>query len=190
MDYYNHKIQMDKKIILDIFNSFNSFKDKDNKKMLVFGLGYDSEMWYNMTNRNTFFVEHNQDYINLNKNISEDNIIKYDYQGINVKDSIQFLKNNNEFYKDFIIPNKLISEAPFDIILIDGPTGYNNECPGRLLPIYWSKHFLSKEGTIIYIDDSNRKLENLSIQKFFKNDKLNYSNIRDGCVKIKINNHL
>jgi len=169
---------MDKKIILDIFDSY-----KYNKKMLVFGLGYDSQMWYNMTNKNTFFVEHNQDYINLNKNINEDNIIFYDYQGITVKNSIKFI-NDNEFYKNFTIPNKLISQAPFDIILIDGPTGYDDNCPGRLLPVYWSKHLLSKKGTIIYIDDSNRKLEKLSIQKFFKNDKVNYSNLRNGCSKI------
>lgn len=61
MNYYNPKIQMDKKIILDIFNSYKDInKDnknnnvKDAKKMLVFGLGYDSEMWYNMTNKNVF----------------------------------------------------------------------------------------------------------------------------------------
>jgi hypothetical protein len=187
-DHYNKKIQIDKKIIIDIFDVYKEKKEKNiNVKMLVFGLGYDSEMWYNMTNKNTFFVEHNEEYINLNKNINQENIIKYDYEGISVENSIKSLKNNNhKFYKDFIIPNKLLLHEPFDIIIIDGPTGYNDKCPGRLLPIYWSKHFLSKEDTIIYVDDSNRKLEKLSIQKFFGKDKINYSNLRHGCSKIKI----
>lgn len=36
--------------------------------MLVFGLGYDSKMWYEGTNKNTYFVENNEKYIELNKN--------------------------------------------------------------------------------------------------------------------------
>ena len=33
--------------------------------MLVFGLGYDSKMWYN-GNKNTYFIESNDEYISLN----------------------------------------------------------------------------------------------------------------------------
>ena len=42
MGFYNKKIQTSKKVIEDIFSNFTS-----NTKMLVFGLGYDSKMWYN-----------------------------------------------------------------------------------------------------------------------------------------------
>jgi hypothetical protein len=69
----------------------------------------------------------------------------------------------NEQIDNIKIPNSLLELGPFDIILIDGPTGFNNECPGRILPIYWSKKYLSKQGTIIYIDDANRKLENITL---------------------------
>ena len=48
---------LDKKVINDIFLNFN-----DNTKFLVFGLGYDSKMWYH-GNKNTYFVENNKKYV-------------------------------------------------------------------------------------------------------------------------------
>ena len=47
----------------------------------------------------------------------------------------------------------------FDIIIIGGPEGFTQKKPGRLIPCSNSK-ILSKSGTLIYIDDVNRKLEN------------------------------
>ena len=35
------------------------------------------------------------------------------------------------------------------------------------LPIYWTRKFLSDKKTIIYIDDADRKLESLLIEKYF-----------------------
>ena len=51
MEYYNKNIQISKEVIEDIFSNF-----ADETKMLVFGLGYDSKMWYN-GNKNTYFIE-------------------------------------------------------------------------------------------------------------------------------------
>ena len=78
---------------------------------------------------------------------------------------------------------KLKNLAPFDIIIVDGPEGYSNEKPGRLIPCYWST-LLSKKGTIIYIDDANRKLENYCINKFFTDKEKQIFNERDKCTKI------
>ena len=44
--YYNKKILLNYDFINEISNNCYC------KKMLVFGLGYDSELWYNMTNKN------------------------------------------------------------------------------------------------------------------------------------------
>ena len=74
MEFYNQNIQIHKEVIDDIFANFT----KDTK-MLVFGLGYDSKMWYN-GNRNTLFVEDNEDFIEMNlKDIPRENIVKYKY---------------------------------------------------------------------------------------------------------------
>lgn len=85
----------------------------------------------------------------------------------------------------YIIPEKIMSEAPFDIIIIDGPEGYAPSKPGRLVPCYWST-MLSKKGTLIYIDDANRKLETFCIQKYFKQCPKKEFRTRDTCVKIYI----
>jgi hypothetical protein len=154
-----------------------------NKKMLVFGLGYDSELWYNATNKNTYFIENNQQYIDLNKNINNNNIIYHQYKDITVKSSLNLTDDKINMFK---IPQKLLELAPFDIILIDGPSGYDEKCPGRLLPIYWSKKYLSKEGTIIYVDDAIRVLEKKCINKYFIDNKKVYFKDRLGTMKINI----
>jgi hypothetical protein len=177
MEFYNSKIQLDRRVINDIFSNF-----KKDTKLLVFGLGYDSKMWYEGNNKNTYFVENKKEYIDLNiKNIPIDNIIQYNYD-ITVESSFKLTDNDIMKYK---INNKLKELAPFDIIIIDGPEGYSNTKPGRLIPCYWST-LLSKQGTIVYIDDANRKLENYCINKFFLNKEKKYFIERDGCIKIII----
>lgn len=173
--YYNNSIQIHKNVINDIIDQcFNK-----NLKILVFGLGYDSDLWYNLTNKNTFFIENDQKYIDLNKKIPKENIIKYNYK-TTVQDSFNMPIQNIESY---IVPDELLQLAPFDIIIIDGPPGYTDNLPGRLLPIYWSKYYLSKTGTIIYVDDSKRKLESHCIKGFLIDHQIQHFPERSGCDK-------
>lgn len=177
--FINSNIQISKIVINDIILE----ADNQNKKMLVFGLGHDSELWYNLTNKNTYFVEDNKYYIDLNKSINNDNIIPHEYKGISVKTTFELTQQE---ITSFDIPKKLLELAPFDIILIDGPTGFNEDCPGRFLPIYWSKKFLSHDKTIIYIDDATRYLEKKCINHFFSDNYKIFFNDRLGTIKINI----
>jgi len=157
MEFYTNKILLPKNIIEDIFSNF-----KPETKMLVFGLGHDSKMWYG-GNKNTYFIENIKEYISLNKDIPDDNIIEHQYNNINVKKSFTLSDADIEKY---IVPDKLKDLAPFDIILIDGPEGWRDDKPGRLVPYYWTTQ-LSQPGTYIYCDDSSRALEAHCITKFF-----------------------
>ena len=177
--FINSNIQLSKLVINDIILE----TENQNKKMLVFGLGYDSELWYSLTNKNTYFIEDNKSYIDLNKNINNDNIIPYEYKGISVKTTF---KLTQEQIDNFIVPKKLLELAPFDIILIDGPTGFNKNCPGRFLPIYWSKKFLSHDKTIIYIDDAKRYLEKKCINHIFLDNFKIFFSDRLGTMKINV----
>jgi hypothetical protein len=174
--YYNAKIQTTRVVIDEI--ATNSYPDK---KMLVFGLGYDSNLWYNLTGKNTYFVEDNQAYIDLNKSIESSHILHHVYKGITVPSSF---KLSDSAIEAFPMPSELARLAPFDLIYIDGPTGWNPNCPGRLLPMYWSKNFLSKEGTLVYIDDCKRPLETYCIDKFFKENVKEFFDVGQGCMKI------
>ena len=182
--FYNRSIQIDKAVINDIIDTvLDAQRTGTNVKMLVFGLGYDSQLWYNLTQTNTYFVENTQSYIDLNKDISSDHIIYYKYNGICVKDSMDM---SDETVKSFTIPPELLHVAPFDVIIIDGPQGYQENHPGRLLPIYWSKRLLSKRGTFIYVDDSNRSLERHCINRFLSEHQIKHFPQRDGCDKFVI----
>jgi hypothetical protein len=175
MEFYNNNIQISKKVIEDIFKNTNN-----ETKMLVFGLGYDSKMWYN-NNKNTYFIEDKQEYIDLNNNdIPSSNIIKYTYNNISVAKS--FIISDEEIEK-YIIPKEIKELGKFDIILIDGPEGYDIKRTGRLIPYYWSS-LLSKKGSLIYCDDSSRPLENMCINKYFKDNNKTIFNERLGCTKI------
>lgn len=167
VNYYTPKILLEKSIILDILNEF---VDK-NKKILVFGLGHDSKIWYYANEmKDVWFVESDESYIKLNDFIDPKHIIRYKYDNITVKKSFSMSTEDIEKYG---LPEGILQNAPYDLILIDGPAGYDNDVPGRLLPIYWSSKYLSKEDTIIYVDDAERDLEKYSISKFLNGTRFN-----------------
>lgn len=180
MEYYNKKIQLDKNVIQDIFKNTGK-----NTKMLVFGLGYDSKMWFN-NNPNTYFIEDKDEYIKINQpDIPSENIFHYTYENINIQKS---LKMSDSEIEKYTIPEKLYQLAPFDIILIDGPEGYNVKSPGRLIPCHWTSKYLTTTGSLVYIDDSSRKLERYCVDKYFKNHHQETFKNRLKCTKITINN--
>lgn len=169
--YYNNNVQLDRAIIKDIFSYF-----KYNPKFLMFGCGYDTKMWA-AGNKNTYFVEDNPEYVNLaRQSVSEENLIQVNYE----TKVYSADKMTDEEIKNHPIPDKIIAEAPFDIVLVDGPMGYG-EGAGRLMPCYWAKMF-TKEGSIVYVDDSERPLESYAINKFFK-DKYIIVNKDKNCNK-------
>ena len=176
MEHYTPKIQLHKKVIRSVIKH-----TKEGMKTLVFGLGYDSKMWYAL-NPNTYFIEDNQTYIDMNKDIPEENIIKYKY---NTKVKLTRDLTDDEIAK-FTVPEKLMKLAPFDIIIIDGPNGYNKEKPGRLIPYYWSAKLLSKPGSFIFLDDVKRPLEEYLVAKYFSKNKKKYFKFRKGSCRVKI----
>ena len=160
MEFYNNKIQLDISVIDDIVSL-------SPKCMLVFGMGYDSMLWHHLTNGNTFFVEDDPKYISLNSEIPPDRVILYSYN-----------TNLETTQSDELMP---FPQLPYDVILIDGPAGYNASKPGRFLPIYWSTFI---DTAIIYVDDRRRKTEKNLIKRFFKSREKREFAPRDGTVKI------
>lgn len=182
--FYNSNIQLDKNVIHDILDECS----KEKKKILVFGMGFDSKLWSEAGD--TYFVENDKYYIQLNEFIKEDHSIYYQYKNINVKKSCEIIESNSQtdvikyLTNNYEIPEKLVENGPYDIIIVDGPPGYSENLPGRLLSVFWSVNFLSRKNTILYIDDCNRKLESLCIQKFISPEKLNKKFLnRDVCMK-------
>lgn len=169
--YYSPKILIGKPMLEDIVESMVG----QNKKVLVFGLGYDSNLYYFANGKkNIWFVETNDEYIKLCKEIDTKYVVKHDFAHISVKTSTTL---SDEQIEKYPIPYILLKNAPYDIILIDAPVGCNDNAPGRLLPIYWTKECLSHPGTIVYVDDVERKLESYCVNKYFSNYKVQMKNV-------------
>ena len=156
--YWNEEIQVDKNIACEIA------KKAFGKKMLVFGLGYDSLFWYHATKGQTYFIEDNEDFIFYNKDLIK-NIIPYNYHGTSVSKSLDFLKNPSGSYYSLSPPIELIKLAPYDVIFVDGPKGFRSDLAGRLHPIKWSSNLINDRGSI-YIDDADRELETKAVEKY------------------------
>jgi hypothetical protein len=153
------------------------------KKLLVFSLAYDATLWDSLTTENTYFVENNEAHIAMSDTIDPKRIIHCDYGSITVARS--FTMTGQEV--DAIpIPSSLLTEAPFDVIFVNGPLSYNASCPGRLLPLLWSRTLLSTSGTVVYVDDSDRHLESLCIEQFFGDCDQKRLGVRGGCMRIVI----
>lgn len=183
MYYTKSDINPNIQLHIDVINDIvHEIRQNPNAKILVFGLGYDSELWFKECN-NTIFVEHDKKYIELNSNIPSKNVVFFAYENINVYKSITNYADEN-FAKSFDIPTEIMTHAPYDIIIIDGPPGYAMDKPGRLLPLYWSMRHLSKPQTIIYVDDYKRRLENMVVNHYFKDKRSILFPQRDGCLKI------
>jgi hypothetical protein len=170
---YSEKIQLATQVIHDIYEHRNT-----HPKVLIYGLGYDSKMWWEMFKGNVFFVEQNEEYIALNKNIPSDHILHY-----TPPHTIQEASTN---IHKFIIdpPEWIVQNGPYDLILVDGPTGYDIRQPGRLLPIAWLSK-TTKNGTLAYVDDYLRNYEKHCVNTLHRDKIDTIFPQRNGCCRLR-----
>ena len=165
---YGHpEIQLHTDVVHDILDSI---EQDSSTRMLVFGCGYDSLLWFHATRGKTWFVEDNPEYIRLQENeIPSDHLCFYEYTGITVQNSLDYVQSSSteSFFPFSELPPQIKEHGPYDIILIDGPNGYDDSRPGRLLPIRWCvDNRIAKPGTLVYMDDSSRLLEKQCMEKY------------------------
>lgn len=173
-DIYNNSVYLkpDSAInydfIDDVGQEIVKFKKirKNKFKMLVFGLGYDSMLWYKLAQRKIFFMVGDGDSVQY-QGIHEDNIVHFSNQDVNVSNS--FTMSHMDIVEHEIPPQ--IKNELFDIIIINSPNSCEDYQPSPLLPIFWSSQYLSSKGAVIYICGSDRLLESFCINKYFSESK-------------------
>lgn len=161
--HYRDEIQIAKSVINDIHAEVSR---RDGCRLLVFGLGYDSQMW-NACCDHVTFVEDVPEYISLNSSITTDRVVSCTYSTTVVSS----WKMSNQELLSQDPPQKLAERGPFDIVLIDGPQGWGPRCPGRMIPACWTRKLI-KDGGLIYVDDAARPLESYIVKKMFKGCKI------------------
>ncbi len=135
--------------------------------MLVFGVGRDSVIWNTVNEGYTLFIEHDSRWARtIAEQIPGINILIHHYETtcepqkpIHAQPEI----NQSELLRH-PMPEDL-DRHKWDVILIDGPTGFNDTCPGRMLPIYWSS-LISDSSCDIFVDDYSRPIEFMYTNKF------------------------
>ena len=186
-DIYNNSVYLNPvphinfDFIDDVSHEIEAFKKirKHKFKMLVFGLGHDSLLWYKLTQRKIFFMVGDGEE-SQHPDINENHIVRFSNLEVNVLNSFTIP------YID-IIEHKIpiqIRNQTFDIIIINNPNSCQDYHPSLLLPIFWSSQYLANKDAVIYVCDSDRLLENFCIDKYFTVNKFSRSQFQSHITKI------
>ena len=142
-----------------------SIKRRTPCNLLVFGLGNDSQFWASLNRRGrTIFLEDNE----------------YWYKVILQRDPfiraylVNYQTRRSQWQELLDTPDLLIMSLPeeiqmtsWDIILVDGPNGFNDDNPGRMKSIYLASKLASKTGgkyscTIVIVRLNRLTVTNIS----------------------------
>ena len=130
--------------------------------LLVFGIGYDAIFWHkqNQAGR-TVFLEHNMEWLQkIKKQWPELEVYHVQYHTLIRRDLVKF-QNSSEWPELSMNLPKTVNEETWHIILVDGPTGHNQETFGRFQSLYMSASLHCSVNALIVVDDCERELERI-----------------------------
>ncbi|XP_031131376.1 glucuronoxylan 4-O-methyltransferase 1 [Ipomoea triloba] len=153
-------------------------EQKSPANFLVFGLGHDSLMWHTLNyGGRTVFLEEDQAWIHqITKKFPmlESYHVTYDTKLSQASDLLETGKGpectattDDPRYSMCQLALKslpsLVYEVPWDLIMVDAPTGYHDEAPGRMAAIYTAGMMARHRGdggeTDVFVHDVNRVVE-------------------------------
>lgn len=144
-------------------------KQKAPCNMLIFGLGFDSLFWAQVNRGGlTLFLEDDPSW--TEKITRKSKLIKayaVDY-GSKKKDWEKYLANPE--LNRMELP-KVVTDHRWDLILVDGPAGWDDESPGRMKSIYHAAR-LVKPGGEVFVHDCDRAVEDVFSDKFLGRENL------------------
>lgn len=107
--------------------------------VLVFGAGYDFQLWYRCADGNVGCVEDNPDYFPPTP-----------FEPV----SYQYESKVGE-WRDVPAPPQAIVK-PWDFVVVDGPNGQSRSSPGRQFPVAWAARLARKA---VFVHDYDRSWE-------------------------------
>lgn len=146
-----------------------------SKNTLIFGTGYDSDLWRQANNHgNTIFLEDNDKWIS-----HENDVYKVTYKTV-LSDAEILLSNYKKTMNDNLLLLDLpqfVKDTKWDIIVVDAPAGNKLHLPGRMQSIFTAKK-LSNKNTNIFVHDCDRKVEDLYTTEFLGKPKKQLTKLR------------
>lgn len=136
---------------------------------LVFGVGNDSRFWSRINGRgNTVFIEDNakwfQEAIKADRRIRA-YLVDYLTQRIQWQELLEYPDR-----LDMILPQEIEREK-WDVILVDGPNGYEDITPGRMKSIFLSSRLAANSGDV-FVHDCDREVEQVYSDRYLKPENL------------------
>jgi glucuronoxylan 4-O-methyltransferase len=77
---------------------------------------------------------------------------------------------NSPSLLDMTLPNN-VETKKWDVILVDGPDGQNDQSTGRMKSIFLSSRLIKDSGDI-FVHDCNREVEDIYCNRFLKKENL------------------
>ncbi|XP_019094377.1 PREDICTED: glucuronoxylan 4-O-methyltransferase 1-like [Camelina sativa] len=176
--HYSTSVIIPQQTLKEIAVSSSILSKKSPCNFLVFGLGHDSLMWSSLNyGGRTVFLEEDEAWIKQIKRrfpMLESYHVTYDSK-VNQADNLIEVGKGPECtaigdprYSMCQLALKGlpadIYETSWDLIMVDAPTGYYDEAPGRMTAIYTAGMMARnrKQGgeTDVFVHDVNREIEN------------------------------
>lgn len=134
-------------------------------RFLIHGCGFDSRFWQALNARGrTLFVEHDEAWRSRGLALAPNlEVVAYPELPTSVERSLPHI--DAEALAGVTAPGW--ASETWDIVLIDGPSGYRPQHPGRALPIFWASAALQAKADI-FVDDYHRPLERLYCDSLLK----------------------
>ncbi len=156
-------------------------------RFLVFGLGYDAFLWAKLHKgqSRTVILENQENWIKLLKPKLPSYIEIYPVK----------YKTKIEEWKDVIaepakleinLPEDILKET-WDVILVDGPCGYektdgsSEDIPGRMQSIYMASKLI-KPGGWVLVHDLQREVERTYCERYLKTENLKARFLNGGPI--------
>ena len=136
---------------------------------MIFGLGNDSLFWRRLNKGGvTVFLEDDRDWhqkvIRRSKDLTVF-MVNYDTK---ITDWRMFLEAPSLLHMPLPDP---VEKERWDVILVDGPAGWNDQTPGRMKSIFLSSRLAADSGDV-FVHDCNREVENAYCNVFLKREAL------------------
>jgi len=155
---------------------------KSASTLLVFGVNEDARYWcdINGAGGKTYFLEHERNRIQrgtseifskLSPMSSDVSLIAVEYNGT--------VATASSFFKTpylMKVPSEIVSVC-YDVILLDGPSGYTESDPGRMEAGYFAAEAAKRcvlsgelDAVYVFMHDSERDVEKRIIKEYFSKD--------------------
>ncbi|CDR33003.1 hypothetical protein [Criblamydia sequanensis] len=145
--------------------------DRTPCNFLVFGVGRDSRLWVDLNKAgSTYFLEDNPYWLNLIKGQIPD-LNAYPVVYNTKRKEWKYLLKKPEVLQ-LELPEEL-NKIKWDIIFVDAPAGWDDECPGRMKSIVAAASFAHAQKDVhVFVHDCDRTVEAIYSSEYLKDKNL------------------